>query len=160
MTAEPAAPQAPVADAGPGVGELAGRLRVALSRLSHALRAQNAEAGVTPTRIATLSVLDSAGPLRVGTLAERIGISPPAMTRLVDCLAELGHVRRDPDPDDQRAIRISIDAQGTALLAALRHRSAGLLAERIGGLDAASLAVLAEAVPLLEALADGDTRHR
>ncbi|GAY07764.1 transcriptional regulator, MarR family [Pseudonocardia sp. N23] len=141
------------------VAELAGRLRIALSRLTHALRAPDDEVGLTPTRIATLSILETAGPLRVGALAERIGISPPTMTRLVDCLAELDLVRRDPDPDDQRATRVSLSDGGGALLERLRHRGTGLLARRIAGLDTAGLVTLAAAVPLLEDLAEAVVAH-
>ncbi|ODT96242.1 MAG: hypothetical protein ABS81_31040 [Pseudonocardia sp. SCN 72-86] len=136
------------------VAELAGRLRIALSRLGHALRAPDDQEGLTPTRIATLSILESAGPLRVGALAERIGISPPTMTRLVDCLGELEMVRRDPDPDDQRATRVSLSAHGSALLVGLRHRGTGMLAERIADLDDDALTTLGDSVPLLERLAE------
>jgi len=150
----PVAAGADVVGVSDDVAELAGRLRIALSRLTHALRAPDDEAGLTPTRIATLSILETAGPLRVGALAERIGISPPTMTRLVDCLGELDLVRRDPDPDDQRATRVSLSAGGSALLGRLRHRGTGLLARRIAGLDDAGLVTLAASVPLLEQLAE------
>lgn len=141
--------------------ELAGRLRIVLTRLAHALRAQDAEAGLTQTRIATLSVLDTSGPLRLGELAARIGTSAPTMTRLVDCLAELGHVGREPDPDDHRATRVSIGPAGSALLSTLRRRGTGLIAERLRTLAPAEIETLAAAVPLLEALADarGDGGH-
>jgi DNA-binding MarR family transcriptional regulator len=139
------------------VAELAGRLRIALSRLTHALRAQDVDGGITPTRIATLSILEAEGPLRVGGLAERVGISPPTMTRIVDCLAELGLVGRAADPDDQRAIRVGLSATGAQLLDTLRRRGTGLIADRIRALDPGALAVLAEAVPLLESIAGPST---
>ncbi|MFC5993218.1 MarR family winged helix-turn-helix transcriptional regulator [Pseudonocardia hispaniensis] len=137
----------------PEAAELAGRLRIALSRLGHQLRTQDAQAGLTPTRLTTLAVLESDGPLRVGALAERLGISAPTMSRIVECLDERQLVRRTPDPDDHRAIRITLSAAGSSLLGALRRRRTGLLADRIGHLDARGLAVLAAALPVLEALA-------
>ena len=44
-----------------------------------------------------------AGSTRLSTLAERAGITKPSMVELVDELESKGYVRREPDPDDQRA---------------------------------------------------------
>ncbi|NMH96274.1 MarR family winged helix-turn-helix transcriptional regulator [Pseudonocardia acidicola] len=134
--------------------ELAGRLRIALSRLAQILRASDSGTGVTPTRLATLAILETSGPIRVGSLAERIGISAPTMSRIVDCLHERDLIRRAPDPDDLRATRVSISAGGVALLEELRHRSTGRLADRIGRLDPDRLAVLTAALPVLEELTE------
>jgi DNA-binding MarR family transcriptional regulator len=55
-------------------------------------------------------------PLRVKQLADAVVLSPTAMSRFVDRLARDGHVRREPDPDDRRALQVTITREGRALL--------------------------------------------
>jgi DNA-binding MarR family transcriptional regulator len=60
-------------------------------------------------------------PLRVGDLHRYVLLSQPALSRLVDRLVERGLVRRGPDPDDGRAVRLSLTDAGRA-----RQREVGL----------------------------------
>jgi DNA-binding MarR family transcriptional regulator len=55
-------------------------------------------------------------PLRVNQIADAIVLSPTAMSRFVDRLERDGYVRREPDPGDRRALRVTITAEGRALL--------------------------------------------
>ncbi|MDT7704917.1 MAG: hypothetical protein QOG20_524 [Pseudonocardiales bacterium] len=137
--------------------ELAGRLRIAAGRLAREAGAQSRLDGMTPSRLAALAVLDSDGPLRVGALAERVGISAPTTSRLVDCLEGRGLIVRTADPDDHRAIRVSLSAEGAAGLHAVRELGAGLLADRIVDLDPHAVALLTAALPVLEELAAGSS---
>lgn len=134
----------------PTVADIAGRLRIAAGRLAREASAHGE--GITPSRLAAMSVLDRCGPLRVGALAGCVGISAPTASRLVDCLAERGLIVRTADPDDHRAVRISLSRSGTAALHSVRELGAGMLAQRISGLDGAELAVLVAALPVLEDL--------
>jgi DNA-binding MarR family transcriptional regulator len=54
--------------------------------------------------------------LRVNELAREVVLSPTAMSRFVDRVEAAGHVRREPDPDDRRALRVVITDSGAALL--------------------------------------------
>jgi DNA-binding MarR family transcriptional regulator len=54
--------------------------------------------------------------LRVNELAREVVLSPTAMSRFVDRVEAAGCVRREPDPDDRRALRIVITDEGVALL--------------------------------------------
>jgi DNA-binding MarR family transcriptional regulator len=56
------------------------------------------------------------GPLRVKELAEAVVLSPTAMSRFVDRVEKAGYVRREPDPDDRRALQITITDAGRDLL--------------------------------------------
>jgi DNA-binding MarR family transcriptional regulator len=136
------------------VAELAGRLRIAAGRLARDSVEQTRLDGMTPIRLAALAVLQSDGPLRIGALAERVGISAPTTSRLVDLLEERGHIVRTTDPEDHRCIRVSLSPQGEAGLTAVRELRTGRLAERIMQLDPAALAALAAAMPVLEELVD------
>lgn len=53
-----------------------------------------------------LSLVQREGPLTAGRLAELTGLTPGAVTGLVDRLERAGFVRREPDPTDRRRIRI------------------------------------------------------
>jgi DNA-binding MarR family transcriptional regulator len=55
-------------------------------------------------------------PLRVKELAEAVVLSPTAMSRFVDRVEKAGYVRREPDPDDRRALQITITDAGRDLL--------------------------------------------
>lgn len=54
--------------------------------------------------------------LRVNELAREVVLSPTAMSRFVDRVEAVGHVRREPDPHDRRAQRVVITDSGVALL--------------------------------------------
>jgi DNA-binding MarR family transcriptional regulator len=54
--------------------------------------------------------------LRVNELAREVVLSPPAMSRFVDRVEAAGHVRREPDPDDRRAMRVVLTDDGVDLL--------------------------------------------
>jgi DNA-binding MarR family transcriptional regulator len=55
-------------------------------------------------------------PLRVKELADAVVLSPTAMSRFVDRLERDGYVRRAPDPDDRRALQVTITDDGRKLL--------------------------------------------
>ena len=55
------------------------------------------------------------GPLRISELNRHVLLSQPALSRLVDRLAERGLVERQPDPADGRGIRLSLTDGGRAL---------------------------------------------
>ena len=54
--------------------------------------------------------------LRVNELAREVVLSPTAMSRFVDRAEKAGYVRRDPDPDDRRALQVSLTDAGADLL--------------------------------------------
>jgi DNA-binding MarR family transcriptional regulator len=57
-----------------------------------------------------LVVLD--GPQRVGSLAKQLGVTMATASRTVDALVGAGLVRREPDPQDARAVRVVLTARG------------------------------------------------
>jgi DNA-binding MarR family transcriptional regulator len=54
--------------------------------------------------------------LRVNELAREVVLSPTATSRFIDRVEAAGHVRREPDPADRRALRIVITDSGVDLL--------------------------------------------
>lgn len=139
----------------PAVNELAGELRAQVSRINYQLKASARASGVTPTRMTVLATLAQQNGCRSGDLAERLGISPGSMTRLVEVLVGAGWVVRERDDSDRRAQRVLLTPEGRRLLASIRADGTSKLRERMSRLDDNELAALAAAVPVLRKLADG-----
>jgi DNA-binding MarR family transcriptional regulator len=67
------------------------------------------------------------GETRAAHLAERLGVSPPVLSRHVAELAEAGLVIRTPDPDDGRAQLLALSPLGQEQLAGLVRQRAETL---------------------------------
>ncbi len=131
------------------------RLRVALARLSRRLR-RHELAGLTPTQLAALATVGNSGPIRLGDLAAAEGIAPSTLTRLVTALEDSGYVRRDADPNDARASTLAITPRGQDVLERIRIESTLVLAASLQLLTPAQRSALADALPVLEQLAEAD----
>ena len=129
------------------------RLRVALARLSRRLR-RHELAGLTPTQLAALATVGTSGPMRLGDLAAAEGIAPSTLTRLVTALEDSGYVRRFPDPSDARASTLAITPHGQEALERIRTESTLMLTASLELLTPAQRSTLAEALPVLEQLAE------
>ncbi len=63
-------------------------------------------------------------PLRLSELNRHVLLSQPALSRMVDRLAERGLVARDADPADGRGVRLSLTDAGRALQRQVGRRHA------------------------------------
>ena len=90
------------------------------------------EAQLTPPQIHALLGLGHDGPLTMGELARRVGVTEKTITGLVDRLAQQGYLERERDQDDRRIVRARLTARGHAVYRDLdRHlqrRLAAILA--------------------------------
>ncbi|ASO20432.1 DNA-binding MarR family transcriptional regulator [Actinoalloteichus hoggarensis] len=68
--------------------------------------------GVVPTDLHCLHELHRRGPMTARDLAEHLGRSPGAVSRMIDRLDAAGCVHRADDPDDRRRVLISPTRQG------------------------------------------------
>lgn len=85
--------------------------------------------------------------LRMTDLAERVGLSPSGLTRLVDRLVAKDLVRRRPDPNDGRAALASLTDPGLRQLRlAARTHLRGIREHFTGRLSEAQLRNLASAL--------------
>jgi DNA-binding MarR family transcriptional regulator len=132
----------------------ANRLYVALGRLVRSLRREGGGLPISQGVFSALVTVVKEGPLRAGELAAREGVAPPSMTKVVTALEQQALVERLPDPDDGRAALISATADGRDLVESSRAQRMHGLARRLEGLDAAQLAALEAALPVLEILAE------
>ena len=138
--------------------ELAGRLRLVVTRLARLMR-QQTDSGLSPTLLAALATVEAAGPLTLGDLAIREQVAPPTITRAVGGLEEQGLVTRRADDNDRRIVHVAITSEGRRLLDHTRTRKNAWLARRLRALDPEDRARLAAAVDALERLTDAPPRR-
>lgn len=91
-------------------------------------------------------------PRRITELASEERVTQPAITLLVNRLAEKGWVERIPDPSDGRAVLVSLTPAGEEAFDRLRAEYHALLHEEIAALDDREVATLAGAVEILDRL--------
>lgn len=113
--------------------------------------------GLSLVAASTLASLERDGPRRLTDLADNQGVTQPAMTGLVGRLSAQGLLRRDPDPDDRRSVRIAVTDAGRDLLARRRRERAETLARLLDDLDPDDRAALAAAVPAITRLVSKGT---
>ena len=83
------------------------------------------------------------GPLRLSELNRHVLLSQPALSRLVDRLAERGLVKRCADPADGRGVRLSLTGPGRAAQREIGRRHArGVTRAMTAGLTRGELAEL------------------
>ena len=84
-----------------------------------------------------------AEPINLTELNRHVLLSQPALSRLVDRLAERGLVERCADPADGRGVRVSLTGDGRAVQRAIGRRHArGVARAMTAELSAAELAQL------------------
>lgn len=64
-----------------------------------------------------LVVLEGSGPVRMGELAERVGVHPSTLSRTVDRLASGEWIERGASPESRREVIVSLAERGSALVA-------------------------------------------
>jgi DNA-binding MarR family transcriptional regulator len=88
-------------DQGPADGDLGWRLSTAVVLFHEAVATR---LGLSATDHKALGIITRAGAMTAGELAQATGLSPGAVTGLVDRLEAAGHVTRDRDPADRRRV--------------------------------------------------------
>jgi DNA-binding MarR family transcriptional regulator len=83
-----------------------------------------------------------------------MGISPASTSRLIDILVDAGWADRARDPQDARAVLLTITPGGRQEIERLRRDNVANLAADLASLGPEERDTLAAAVPLLRALSD------
>jgi DNA-binding MarR family transcriptional regulator len=111
------------------------------------------EADLTLQQLGLLVLLDDGEPRTLKELAELVGRSPSATSRLVDQLVRRKLLSRAEDPEDRRARRVTRGPRGARLVEELMERRADAqmasmqaLSEEERALVMRAFAVMAEAV--------------
>lgn len=74
--------------------------------------------GVTASDLDCLHVLNQQGPATAAELARHVGLTPGAVSRMIDRLDAAGCIKRTNDPQDRRRVLIEPTSDGLARIAA------------------------------------------
>lgn len=77
------------------------------------------------------------GPARAGQLAQMSRLSPSAITETVEGLERDGLVRRESDPEDRRAVRVALTAEGRRQVQRFESACVASLTQRLAPLTSA-----------------------
>ncbi len=77
------------------------------------------EFGISDAKLEVLELLSCCAGRRacLHTLGDRLGVTRPNITKLIDGLERQGLVRRLPHPDDRRMVQAELTAEGAAVTA-------------------------------------------
>ena len=131
------------------------RLRAALGTTARHLRSTEAGEGLTPTELSILATISRRGSLRLTELAEIERVNPTMLSRIAGRLAEARLISREADADDRRAARVEATPAGRALHDRIRAQRRASLAAHLDELPEEDVHKLLDALPVLEALAEG-----
>jgi DNA-binding MarR family transcriptional regulator len=98
-----------------------------------------ARRGLTGSRAHLVWELHRLGPSTQQTLATALGVTPRAVTGLVDALADGGFVTREPHPRDRRATLVTFTKRGERAAKALERDHIELAGKLFGDMSAATL---------------------
>jgi DNA-binding MarR family transcriptional regulator len=122
--------------------ELAGELSRSWHELGRVLASRRllaslhpGELTMTPTKLQALDAISEGGGVRVGELAERIGIDETTATRLVDRLEAAGVAERRSSAADRRVIVVGLTPAGVVLVREVAQRRQRFLCEVLTALD-------------------------
>jgi len=132
------------------VEAVAEKLHSAALLLLRRLRTEGDARGISPPRLAALSVVVDTGPIGIGSLAAAEGVSAPTMSRLVDGLERDGLVRRATDPDDARGVLVRATVRGRRSRSEGRRQRTRILAKELQRLSREELDAIRAGAELIE----------
>jgi DNA-binding MarR family transcriptional regulator len=127
--------------------DVLGRIVRRLTRLGGGL--DEGPALTATQRVALIETVEGE-PIRLHDLADRLGVTAPTASRAVDGLVEHGLLERRPDPDDRRAVRISLTAEGRALVEERKTRVLAAFLPAVATMSAADQERLVELLTELD----------
>ncbi|HZC04876.1 MAG TPA: MarR family transcriptional regulator [Ktedonobacterales bacterium] len=107
---------------------------------------QNRGAGLSVPQFRALGYVRRHPACSLTALAEHLGLSVPATSRLVEALVAAGLVLREASPSDRRFVRLILSDEGERIQAEARSAALKSLAARLESLDPAQRAGVAWAL--------------
>src|SRR6476661_2113321 len=142
--------------ADPGLLALAQDFREALRHSIYLVRRLDADG-----ELSTLKMLMDAGPasgdggasasgVRVGEIARNLGVKVPSATEQIIKLERAGLARREPDPNDSRAVRVILTPEGRDAVDSANRRRNQVMAGILSTLSDQDRKALADALPVID----------
>jgi len=116
------------------------------------LSTDNSMTGVKAAQYRLLGHLMKKGTLSMSALGNRLYISRPYMTNLVDGLIKDGYVRRENDAGDRRVINISITENGLKHLRQAHSQYKNHVKDLLSGLNPVDLEILCASTEKVESI--------
>jgi DNA-binding MarR family transcriptional regulator len=132
-------------------------LRRGAMRLSRRLRRERGEGALTGAQLSVLAALHRSGEMTARQIADLERLQPQSLTRTLRALQDDGLIRRRPDPEDRRRVRLAITPKGVDALAHDMAQRDAWLAAALEELTAAERGVLELAAELMQRLAERPT---
>jgi DNA-binding MarR family transcriptional regulator len=135
--------------------EAADRMHSAAIHLLRRVREVDTKAmGISPARASALSVLVFGGARSLTELAAAEEVTSATMSKLVTAMEGEGLLRRYPDVNDGRSIRIEATAKGRRILERGRERRLDLLEQLLGHASEVEIAAVRTAASVVERAVD------
>ncbi|MGB3444574.1 MAG: MarR family transcriptional regulator [Actinophytocola sp.] len=131
------------------------RLRRVIGRLARLLNAAPVSENLTPTQASVLAIVAHRGPIGMTELADIEGLNPTMLSRVVARLVDDGLVTRLPNPADQRAVQLEATDPGRDVHLRIIESRTETVVRILDGLSPDATDALLDALPALEALAEG-----
>lgn len=131
------------------------RLRRVIGRLARLLNAAPVSENLTPTQASVLGLVSHRGPIGMTDLADLEGLNPTMLSRVVAKLVDDDLVIRMPNPADQRAVQLEATDHGLDVHGRIIASRTATVAKSLDGLTPDVTQALLDALPALEALAEG-----
>jgi DNA-binding MarR family transcriptional regulator len=131
------------------------RMRRVIGRLARLLNAAPVSEDLTPTQASVLGLVAHRGPIGMTELADIEGLNPTMLSRVVAKLVEAGLARKLPNPADQRAVQLAATDAGQDVHGRIIASRTQTVAAILDGLSPDVTDALLDALPALEALAEG-----
>lgn len=116
----------------------------------HMRRSRGAEISVPQFRV--LTFLNRTQGASLSAVADRVGLSLPAMSRLIDGLVVRDLIHREESESDRRFVALELTAAGRELVRAARVGAQSHLAETLESLSQAQRAQVGQVMALLRPL--------
>jgi DNA-binding MarR family transcriptional regulator len=127
------------------------------SRKARTRLQQGAAAELSPIQLYALVLLGEE-PLRIGSLADRLGLATSTVTRLVDRLEHMGLTVRDVSDADRRAVLVKLTSTGRRVESAAAKRRLDYFIDILGSLAPKERADLVRLFAKIAAVQEGSKR--
>ena len=135
--------------------ERAMRMYVKAVGMVDALRVQMwKQLEITVTQLRVLFILRESRGAPAGFLADRLRVTPPTVTGLVDRLVRMGFVRREEDPEDRRLVRNYLTDRGLRVVGEVEREGRAFLTRVMDRLSSEQLKRLTTALEELVTAAE------
>jgi DNA-binding MarR family transcriptional regulator len=130
------------------LGDLEHEVGVMVRRIRRVIadRARAVHPDLAPSSYLMLTLVADSGPLRASEIADQFAIDKGAISRQLAHLTELGLLGRASDPEDGRAMLVSVSDEGRRRLADVAQHRRKWLDERLGEWSEADLTAFVAAL--------------